>query len=119
MNEAYAEDSLVRPESLGPIETDEDEVRLLNYLGELVDGTRWIYNESNRIVEAAGLALNLIREKNRKIMVARSESAARDDAIRRDAYDNGYRTGYESGMKAGAARERRKSKEQQPETPTK
>ena len=119
MNKDYAEDSLVRPESLGPIKTADDEVRLLTYLGELVDGTKWIYNESNRIVEAAGLALNLIREKNRQIMVARSESAARDDAIRRDAYDNGYRTGYESGMKAGAARERRKSKEQQPETPTK
>lgn len=67
MNEAYAEDALVRPESIGPIETDDDEVRLLTYLGELADGTRWIYNESNRIVEAAGLALNLIREKNRRL----------------------------------------------------
>lgn len=112
MNKEYAEDAFVRPESLGPIETDEDEVRLLIYLGELVDGTRWIYNESNRIAEAAGLALNLIREKNRDLMVAKSESSARDEAIRRDAYDNGYRAGYESGMKAGAARARRKSKEQ-------
>ena len=112
MNEAYAEDALVRPESLGPIETDEDEVRLITYLGEMDDGTRWIYNESNRIVEAAGLALNLIRDKNRQIMVARSESEARDDAIRRNAFDNGYRAGYESGMKAGAARALRKAQEQ-------
>lgn len=112
MNKAYAEDALIRPDSLGQIETDEDEVRLINYLGELVDGTRWIYNESNRIVEATGLALNLIREKNRELMVSRSESAARADAIRRNAYDNGYRAGYESGMKAGAARARRKAQEQ-------
>ena len=111
MNKDYAEDSLVRPESLGPIETDEDEVRLLNYLGELVDGTRWIYNESNRIAEAAGLALNLIRKKNREIMVARSASTARDDAIRKKAYDDGYHTGYESGMKAAAARGPRNAKE--------
>lgn len=68
----------------------------------------------NRVeASAAGLALNLIREKNRQIMVERSESAARDDAIRRDSYDNGYRAGYESGMKAGAARARRKAQEQQ------
>lgn len=111
MNKAYAEDSLVRPESLGPIETDEDEVRLLNYLGELVDGTRWIYNESNRIVEASGLALNLIREKNRQIMVARWASTARDDAIRKKSYDDGYKAGYESGMKAAAARGHRNATE--------
>lgn len=112
MNKDYAEDALVRPESLGPIETDEDEVRLLRYLGELVDGTRWIYNESNRIVEAAGLALNLIREKNRQIMVARSASIARDDAIRKKSYDDGYQAGYTNGMKAGVARGSRKAKEQ-------
>lgn len=111
MNEAYAEDALIRPESLGPIETDNDEVRLLNYLGELADGTRWIYNESNRIVEAAQLALELIREKNRQIMVARSESAQRDEFIRRCAYDKGYSAGHESGMKAGAARDRRKAQD--------
>ena len=45
MNKDYAEDSLVQPESLGPIETDEDEVRLMTYLGEIADGTRWIYKE--------------------------------------------------------------------------
>lgn len=112
MNEAYAEDVLTKPETIGPIETDEDEVRLLTYLIELADGTRWIYNESNRIVEAATLALNLINEKNRQIMVARSESAERDEFIRRCAYDKGYSAGYESGMKAGAARGRRKAKVQ-------
>ena len=112
MNKDYAEDALVRPDSLGPIETDEDEVRLLNYLGELVDGTRWIYNESNRIVEAAGLALNLIREKNRQIMIARPVSTARDDAIRKRFYDDGYKAGYESGMKTGTEKIRRKAKEQ-------
>lgn len=111
MNKAYAEDSLVRPESIGPIETDEDEVRLLNYLGELVDGTRWIYNESNRIVEAAGLALNLIREKTRQIMVAKSASTARDDTIRKQSYDDGYQAGYENGMKASAARGHRNATE--------
>ena len=112
MNKDYAEDALVRPESLGPIETDEDEVRLLRYLSELVDGTKWIYNESNRIVEAAGLALNLICEKNRQIMVAKSTSAARDDSIRKKSYDDGYRAGYESGMKTGTEKIRRKAKEQ-------
>ena len=112
MNKAYAEDALVRPDSLGPIETDEDEVRLLNYLGELVDGTRWIYNESNRIVEAAGLAMNLIREKNREIMVAKSAYKARDDAIRKKSYDDGYRAGYKSGMKTGTEKIRRKAKGQ-------
>ena len=112
MNKSYAEDSLVRPENLGPIETDEDEVRLLRYLGELVDGTRWIYNESTRIVEAAGLALNLIREKNREIMVAKSASIARDDIIRKKAYDDGYQAGYESGMKTGTEKIRRKAKKQ-------
>lgn len=111
MNKDYAEDTLVRPESIGPIETDEDEVRLLRYLGELVDGTRWIYNESNRIVEAAGLALNLIREKNRQIMIARPVSTARDDAIRKRFYDDGYKAGYESGMKAAAARGHRNATE--------
>lgn len=111
MNKDYAEDALVRPESLGPIETDEDEVRLLRYLGELVDGTRWIYNESNRIIEASGLALNLIREKNREIMVAKSASTARDDAIRKKSYDDGYKAGYESGMKAAAARGQRNATE--------
>ena len=111
MNKDYAEDALVRPESLGPIETDEDEVRLLRYLSELVDGTRWIYNESNRIVEAAGLALNLIREKNRQIMVARSASIARDDAIRKKSYDDGYKDGYKSGMKSAAARGHRNATE--------
>lgn len=111
MNKAYAEDALVRPESLGPIETDEDEVRILRYLGELVDGTRWIYNESNRIIDAAGLALNLIREKNREIMVAKSASTARDYAIRKKSYDDGYEAGYESGMKAAAARVQRNATE--------
>lgn len=100
MNKDYAEDSLVRPESLGPIETDEDEVRLMTYLGEIADGSRWIYTESHRIVEAAGLALNLIRKKNREIMIARSASAVRDDVIRKKYYNDGYRAGYKSGMKA-------------------
>lgn len=66
MNKAYAEDSLVRPDCLGPIETDEDEVRLMTYLGEIADGTLWIYTESHSLVEAAKLSLNLLQEKTAK-----------------------------------------------------
>lgn len=111
MNRDYAEEVLTQPENLGPIETDEDEVRLMNYLGEIADGTLWIYTESHRLVEAAQLSLNLIQEKNREIMIARSKRAERDEAIRRRGYDEGYKAGYTSGKKAGAARERRKSAE--------
>lgn len=114
MNIEYAEDSLVRPDCLGPIETDEDEVRLMAYLGAIADGTIWIYTESNRLVEAAQLSLNLIQEKNREIMIARQEQAELDEAIRRRGYDEGYKAGYASGKKAGAARERRKSAEAAP-----
>lgn len=111
MNRDYAEEALRQPENLGPIETDEDEVRLMEYLGAIADGTLWIYTESNRLVEAAQLSLNLIQEKNREIMIARHEQAERDEAIRRRDYDEGYRAGYASGKKVGAARERRKSAE--------
>lgn len=111
MNIDYAEDSLVRPDCLGPIETDEDEVRLMTYLGEIADGTLWIYTESHRLIEAAQLSLNLLQEKNREIMIARSKREERDEAIRRRGYDEGYKAGYTSGKKAGAARERRKSAE--------
>lgn len=116
MNKEYAEDSLVRPESLGPIETDEDEVRLLNYLGELADGTRWIYNESNRIVEAATLALNLIRAKNRELAIAGAERSRAAEAARKQAFQDGYNAGYESGMKVGVTRAERKSRKKEAAT---
>ena len=116
MNKDYAEDFLVRPEILGPIETDEDEVRLLNYLGELADGTRWIYNESNRIAEAATLALNLIRAKNRELAIAKSELSRSNEAARKQAFQDGYNAGYESGMKAGILRAERKAKKKEAAT---
>lgn len=68
-----------------------------------------IHDEPGQI--AAGLALNLIRKKNRQIMVARSASTARDDAIRKKSYDDGYQAGYENGMKDAAARGPRNAKE--------
>ena len=112
VNKDYAEDSLVRPESLGPIETDEDEVRLLTYLGELADGTRLVFNETNRIAEVAKLVRTLIQRKNLEILVA--ESTAYKQYLNElvEGRKVAYQIGYERGMKAGATRARRKAKEQ-------
>lgn len=111
MNRDYADEVLKHQDNLGQIETDEDEVRLMAYLGAIADGKLWIYTESHRLVEAAQLSLNLLQKKNREIMIARSKRAERDEEIRRNGYDEGYKAGYASGKKAGAARERRKSAE--------
>lgn len=113
MNKDYAEDTLVRPDCLGPIETDEDEVRLMDYLGEIANGTRWIYTESHRIVEAAGLALDLLREKNAELALAKAGMGRDREADRKNGFRDGYNSGYEDGMKAGIRRERREAKKRE------
>lgn len=116
MNKDYAEEALIRPDCLGPVESDYDEVRLMTYLGEIADGTRWIYTESHRIVEAAGLALNLLRAKNGELAIAKSELSRSNEAERKKAFQDGYNAGYESGMKAGILRAERKAKKKEAAT---